>query len=276
MTAWMEIAWQQQGLQETVGDGATSEIVAMFKAVGRAEITSDEVAWCAAFVGACLARSGGVLADQVLAIPKERRLLASTYETFGTPVPLDQPRVGCIAVIDVGSATGSGRHVTFVSGWTDTTIAGLGGNQRDSVNVSHFRRDKLVALRWPEPPATAASLAAAGSRTVQAAIGQARDSMKAVVALGTGAAAKVAVPDAEGVANAGQVLKGFGQVMGDAAVLAKFGTFCVGQWPWVAGTIALYYLARMAWLAGWIKQARLEDHNTGANTQRSQAHVAAL
>lgn len=55
---WMDTAWTQQGVHETAGEGATPEIVAMFREVGATSVTSDETPWCAAFVGACLERSG--------------------------------------------------------------------------------------------------------------------------------------------------------------------------------------------------------------------------
>lgn len=259
---WLEIAWEQQGIAETPGAEATPEILAYFRDAGRADVTSDETAWCAAFVAACLAR-GGIALD---AIPQSRRLLASAYETFGTEVPLDAPRTGCICVFDVGGATGSGRHVGFVTGWTDTTIAVLGGNQADAVNVKHFRRDKLVALRWPEPPVTAADLAAAGSRTVTQAFAQMKDAAKGVVALASGVAAKVSAPEAP--LKPPRVSGHVRDLLSDATLIKSFGVFCLQSWPWIAMALAMWWLGSMAVKAGWIAEARVSDQNSGANTGR--------
>lgn len=53
---WMPLAWADLG--EIPGSGTNPRIAAYFRDAGHAEIRNDETAWCAAFVGAMLERSG--------------------------------------------------------------------------------------------------------------------------------------------------------------------------------------------------------------------------
>ena len=55
---WMAEAWRMLGKKEMRGEADNEEIVGLFRDVGRADVTSDEVPWCAAYVGACLKRAG--------------------------------------------------------------------------------------------------------------------------------------------------------------------------------------------------------------------------
>ncbi len=264
---WMDIAWTLQGIAETAGDGTTPEIREMFRSVDRPDVTSDEIAWCAAFLGTCLVR-GGISIDS---IPKPDRLLARSYLSIGTPI--DEPRVGAIAVIDVGSATASGCHVTFVSGVTETTIAGLGGNQANAVNVSHFQRAKVIGYRWPEAEVTAKDLAASGSRIALGAFAQVRDAVRGGLALITGGALVGTAPDVPYTPP--RVVGHVQQLLFDAQTLQKFGIYCWRNAGWVLCAMALWWLGRMAVNAGYIAEARAQDHNTGAHTGRRSDDGAA-
>jgi uncharacterized protein (TIGR02594 family) len=111
--------------------------------VGHPEVSNDEVAWCAAFLGACLERAG---------IGSTRSLLARSYLDWGAPA--QEPRYGAIAVLNRGSDPTLG-HVGFLVGETGADIILLGGNQGDAVSVQAFPRSRLLGLRWPSPsPAT--------------------------------------------------------------------------------------------------------------------------
>lgn len=281
---WMEIAWADVGVEEVSGPKANPRIIEYFRGVGRPEITSDEIAWCAAAVGYYLLKAG-ISIDQ---IPKEKRLLARSYAVIGTP--LENPRNGAIAVLSRGSNPAYG-HVGFVVGWTKDTIALLGGNQSNKVCVQHFARSRIVALRWPEPPASPKDLEAAGSRTAQAAKRQQKDAAKA----GGAEATNAVVPDAPSSAatptapptgapgapavGAGdaaaslpapdQVLETGSQWKSLIETAESLALFCWAKWPWIAGALALYWLARMAWDAWRVRKYRAEDHNTGANVARA-------
>lgn len=254
---WMWKAWEQVGIVETPGAAATPEIVRYFEKVGRADITSDEVPWCAAFVGAMLKEAG-----VSLMMPKDERLLARGYLKQGAEVPINQPRVGCIAVFKRTSDPRFG-HVGFVNGVTDTHIHLLGGNQANSVNVTAYPRRDLIGLRWPEPSATAADLANDGSRIAQASQRQIRDGAK------TGVTQLPPAPKIEPEALTQKMTGAKGAV----ETLEAFVTFGLSKWQWIVGGFAVFWIGRMAYDAWIIRQARLDDHNTGKTAPGSSAPI---
>lgn len=134
---WLAQAWRELGQAEHAGTRENPRIVAMFREVGHPDVTRDEVAWCAAFCGACLERAG---------IASTRSLLARSYLKWGAS--LIDPRVGAIAVLSRGTDPGQG-HVGFWLGETDDDVILLGGNQTNAVSVQRFPKSRLLALRWP-------------------------------------------------------------------------------------------------------------------------------
>lgn len=139
--AWLDHAWQEAGVRETPGPASSRRIVQLFRDVGHPNVASDEVAWCAAFVGACLERAG---------LPSTRSLLARSYLDWGTP--LQAARLGAVAVLSRGSDPGQG-HVGFVIGAAKGNLFLLGGNQQNAVTVQSFPVGKLLGLRWPSATA---------------------------------------------------------------------------------------------------------------------------
>ena len=249
---WMTYAWTQQGIAETPGAEANPQVLGYFRAVGQAGVTSDEVPWCAAFVGACLEQAG---------IASTKQLNARSYLEHGAAVPLASPRVGCVAVFRRDAAGPEAGHCGFVTGWTDTTIALLGGNQGDRVSVAHFSRSELIGLRWPGVPVTAAELAADGSRIVGGALAQVRDTAKAGLALVGAGGLSVTAPKTP--LQTPKVIGHVTQMMYDAGVIERFAIFAWQKGPWLLGALAVWWLGSIAVKAGWIAEARVEDRNTG-------------
>lgn len=142
--SWLEHAWDEAGVRETSGAASNERILQLFRDVGHEDVTSDEVAWCAAYVGACLERAGH---------ESTRSLLARSYLEWGKP--LQNARLGAVAVFSRGSDPGQG-HVGFVIGGSDGRLFLLGGNQQDAVNVQSFDTSKLLGLRWPDEAAVQA------------------------------------------------------------------------------------------------------------------------
>lgn len=141
--AWLSAAWAEYGQAERKGARAHNpRVVALYRDAGFSQIDNDEVAWCAAFVGACLQRSG---------ISPTRSLMARSYSRWGQGLG-QSPAVGCIAVLSRGSDPALG-HVGFVVGQTADTLFLLGGNQSDAVTVAAYPKSRLVALRWPSETA---------------------------------------------------------------------------------------------------------------------------
>jgi uncharacterized protein (TIGR02594 family) len=140
---WMEIAKKEVGQHEVAGKAANPRIIE-YHAATTLKAKSDEVAWCSSFVNWCLAQVG---------ITGTRSAAAASWAGWGSPVT---PRYGAIVVIyNAGAAntrlSTSGNHVAFLVEETSTHLVLLGGNQSDSVKVSHFpkKKWKVKACRWP-------------------------------------------------------------------------------------------------------------------------------
>ena len=127
------------GEKEIAGKLDNPKIIELYADAGHDEIQHDEVPWCAAFVGACLARAN---------LPNTGTLLALDYKNYGVPTEGNQPELYCIGVKTRGSSTWEG-HVGFVVAFDDDTVSLLGGNQHDSVCVAKFKRSEFKAFRKP-------------------------------------------------------------------------------------------------------------------------------
>jgi uncharacterized protein (TIGR02594 family) len=134
---WLELAWGDLGIAETPGAADNPRVVRYFAEVHQSGIAHDAVAWCAAFVGACLERAS---------IRSTRSLMARSYLAWG--VPAEEARLGAVAVLSRGFDPRLG-HVGFLVGETSAGLILLGGNQSGRVCVEAFPRNRLLALRWP-------------------------------------------------------------------------------------------------------------------------------
>ena len=135
---WFDEAEKFVGLKEIHGSKHEAKILKFFADSGHPEITDDETAWCAAFVGAMLARTG---------YKNTGSLAARSYEKFGAR--LNEPKPGCIVVMKRGNSSWQG-HVTFFVRKTKTgKIVCRGGNQNDAVTEAQFSPDTVIAYRWP-------------------------------------------------------------------------------------------------------------------------------
>lgn len=134
---WLEAAWAELGQREVAGRAANPRIRAYFRDAKRPETLSDEVPWCAAFLGACLERAG---------IAGTGSLMARSYLGWGEPI--EKAKLGAVAVLSRGSDPALG-HTGFLIGGTDANVVLLGGNQNDAVTVHAFPRSRLLGFRWP-------------------------------------------------------------------------------------------------------------------------------
>ena len=133
---WIQAAYANLGLRETVGPKHNPEVVALWKEGKAGTFTDDETPWCAAFVSAKLEEVG---------IQSARTGWARGYRKWGQP--LASPAVGCIVVLERGPTSG---HVGFVVG---RNLAGhlmvLGGNQSNRVSIAPFETKRVLDYRWP-------------------------------------------------------------------------------------------------------------------------------
>ena len=132
-----EIARSYIGTIEGPGPADNPVIMEMYASVGHDWVEHDSVAWCAAFVGHCLERSG---------IRSTRKLTARSYLDWGVPVEVADAQPGDIGVIPRGTSSWQG-HVFFIDRIDGPWVWGLGGNQDDAVNVKRYPVAKLLGVR---------------------------------------------------------------------------------------------------------------------------------
>lgn len=139
---WLAIARDLIGLKEIKGSQHEPRILSLWKDAGL-PFSDDETAWCAGFVGGCLARAG---------IAPSLSAMARSYIKWGFDVldnGKEQIPLGAVVVFSRPPNDASG-HVGFAVGLTmEGNILTLGGNQRDSVNIAPISYTRLVAARWP-------------------------------------------------------------------------------------------------------------------------------
>lgn len=134
---WLEEARKHIGTREIPGEKHEPKILQWWKAIKRSGIQSDEVPWCAAFVGGCL---------EAVGVVSSRYESAKSYLTWG--VPLSKPTLGCVVVFE----RQGGGHVGFVVGEDPKgRLMVLGGNQGNVVSIAPFDRSRVAGYRWPAP-----------------------------------------------------------------------------------------------------------------------------
>jgi uncharacterized protein (TIGR02594 family) len=133
-----DIATGHLGLREIPGPKAHPIIAEMFAKSGHPEVKSDEISWCAAFVGACL-RDAGMIGTGSLA--------ARSYLKWGEPVEPKDAEPGDIVVFWRESPSAWQGHVGFYDGETDKMIRVLGGNQSNAVTRAQYSKDRLLGIR---------------------------------------------------------------------------------------------------------------------------------
>lgn len=145
---WLQLAYEEmrRGVREVAGPAANPRIVEYHSSTSL-KATSDEVAWCAAFVGWCL-ETAGVRASGSAA--------ARSYLTWGAGLSPAHPPVGAVMVLARGNGgqpgadvTDAPGHVGFFFGWGEPgRILLLGGNQGDQVSIGSFPVHRLLGVRW--------------------------------------------------------------------------------------------------------------------------------
>jgi len=134
---WLEEARKHVGTREIPGEKHEPKILQWWKAIKRSGIKTDEVPWCAAFVGGCL---------EAVGVVSSRYESAKSYLAWG--VPMSKPTLGCIVVFE----RQGGGHVGFVVGEdAKGRLMVLGGNQGNVVSIAPFDRSRVAGYRWPAP-----------------------------------------------------------------------------------------------------------------------------
>ena len=121
------------------------EIARRFPEMGTycAQYTHDEIPWCGLTVGYCMAHNG--IRPVFGPTDTDKFLWAQAWKQFG--LPADRPLPGDVLVF--------AGHVTLYDGEEGGSYLGRGGNQSDSVKVSHYPKSSCQAIRRPPAPTAA-------------------------------------------------------------------------------------------------------------------------
>lgn len=134
---WCEIAAKELGIEEVPGTESNPRIIEYHKAT-TLKATSDEISWCASFVGWALQSAG---------IQPTHSAAARSYLNWGKE--LKEPKFGCVTVLKRGNSSWQG-HVGFYVGGDSFHVKLLGGNQSDKVSIANFKKSDVLGYRWPK------------------------------------------------------------------------------------------------------------------------------
>ena len=147
---WLTLARAELGTKEGAGSANSPRVISYYADAGHPEVDHDDVAWCAAFVGAMLKRAG---------LPTSGSLAARSYLQWGKGI--SRPYPGCIAVFKRGKSWQG--HVAFYLSQGEAGIQVLGGNQGDSVSVTRMKASDLLGYREPVTVGNSRTLRAGGA-----------------------------------------------------------------------------------------------------------------
>lgn len=134
MQPWLDAAYKELGVGEIPGDDHNPRIID-YHAHTTYKATADEVPWCSAFV-CCMLEENGVHSTISAA--------AKSYLLWG--VTLEHPTEGCVAILRRDTDK---FHVGFYIDEDETTVHILGGNQGDKVSIARFKKELVIAYKYP-------------------------------------------------------------------------------------------------------------------------------
>lgn len=136
---WLKIAIRETGVKEYAEAADNPRIVEYHQTttLGPRYASQDETPWCSSFVNWCFEKAGYEGSDSAM---------ARSWLHWGKELATSQR--GCVVIFSRPPNPASG-HVGFYMGETDDRIRVLGGNQSNEVNVSGYRKNRLIGYRWP-------------------------------------------------------------------------------------------------------------------------------
>jgi uncharacterized protein (TIGR02594 family) len=140
-----DVAQRFVGLQEIPGPEDNPLVLAMLE-LDQAGAVKDDVPWCSAFVN---------YVTWLLQLPRSRSLSARSWLRVGSPVALNEAEAGFdVAIVKRGAGEQPGPevleapgHVGFYAGREGSDILILGGNQNNSVCITKYPAERLLAIR---------------------------------------------------------------------------------------------------------------------------------
>jgi len=135
---WLEIAAREIGQKELPGPFQNNSKIVEYHKSTTLKASQDEVPWCSSFACWAMEQSG---------VESPRSAAAASWGQWGAPC---EAKLGAIVLLRFDPKTNaSGAHVGFLW-WSDPgKLLVLGGNQKDSVNVTSFNPNRLIGFRWP-------------------------------------------------------------------------------------------------------------------------------
>lgn len=139
---WFAVARREleRGICEVPGAGSEPSVVTYLKSttLGKEPSSSDETAWCSAFVNWCVEQTGLEGTDSAA---------ARSWLRWGEA--LNTPSLGCVVVFSRPDAGPHAGHVGFFVSQDPAkgTIDVLGGNQDDCVSIKAYPAGRLLGFR---------------------------------------------------------------------------------------------------------------------------------
>lgn len=132
---WIEVASKEIGQHEIYGPESNARITEYLRTCYPSG-QRDDVPWCAAFVNWVVEQCNIVGTS----VP-----IAKSFLHWGIAIP--EFKEGCVVILSRGQESWQG-HVGFALAQNEHDIMILGGNQRDSVNVTPFKNQEILGYRW--------------------------------------------------------------------------------------------------------------------------------
>jgi uncharacterized protein (TIGR02594 family) len=133
---WLATARLELGTKEIEGDNDNPKILEYHRlGAPKLRAQSDEIPWCAAFVGWVLHQHG---------IQGTGLATARSYLNFGVST---KPRPGAIVILRRGNSSWQG-HVGFYINSAGALIELLGGNQNNQVSIAKYGKKNILGYRW--------------------------------------------------------------------------------------------------------------------------------
>ncbi len=134
---WMTVAFGEVGVA-ACGPGQSNPRITEYHEGTNICGYDDKASWCSSFVNWCLASVG---------IDGTGSALARSWLAWGEPI--EQPRVGCIAVLHRDDPASWKGHVGFFLRIDGERIHLLGGNQLGQVREHDYPLESVLGYRWP-------------------------------------------------------------------------------------------------------------------------------
>lgn len=140
-----DLAERFLGTEELAGSADNPQIMAMLN-LDASWPEGDEVPWCSGFVNwVCW----------LLRLPRTKSLLARSWLTVGSDIPLDSAQPGFdVVVLKRGKDPQPGPedttapgHVGFYWRHDGYFVELLGGNQGNKVSIASFERSRILSVR---------------------------------------------------------------------------------------------------------------------------------